>query len=104
MAQKRRKRRRKKSVLQKSMHLALWTVVFVALAVYLFFCFYFRSHFFYQTKMEDMDVSGLTAEEAADNLKSEVRDYLLTIYDRDGNKYQILGMDFEYEYQPSGEE
>lgn len=104
MAQKRRKRRRKKSVLQKSLHLAIWSVVLVVLAIYLFFCFYFRSHFFYQTKMEDMDVSGLTAKEAADNLKSEVRDYLLTIYDRDGNKYQILGMDFEYEYQPSGEE
>lgn len=104
MAQKRKKRRRKKSVLQKSLHLALGTVVFIFLAVYIFFCFYFRSHFFYQTRMEDMDVSGMTAEEAADNLKSEVRDYLLTIYDRDGNKYQILGMDFEYEYQPSGEE
>lgn len=104
MAQKRKKRRRKKSVLQKSLHLALGTVVFIFLAVYIFFCFYFRSHFFYQTRMEDMDVSGMTAEEAAENLKSEVRDYLLTIYDRDGNKYQILGMDFEYEYQPSGEE
>lgn len=104
MAQKRKKRRRRKSVLQKSLHLALGTVVFIFLAVYIFFCFYFRSHFFYQTRMEDMDVSGMTAEEAAENLKSEVRDYLLTIYDRDGNKYQILGMDFEYEYQPSGEE
>ncbi|MCM1256587.1 MAG: L,D-transpeptidase/peptidoglycan binding protein [Roseburia sp.] len=104
MAQKRKKRRRKKSVLQKSLHLALGTVVFIFLAVYIFFCFYFHSHFFYQTRMEDMDVSGMTAEEAAANLKSEVRDYLLTIYDRDGNKYQILGMDFEYEYQPSGEE
>ena len=104
MAQKRRRRRRKKSVLQKSLHLAFVSVVFSALAVYIFFCFYFRSHFFYQTKMEDMDVSGMTAEEAANNLKSEVRDYLLTIYDRDGNKYQILGIDFEYEYQPSGEE
>lgn len=104
MAQKRRKRRKKKSVLQKSFRLAVGTVGFALLAVYLFFCFYFRSHFFYQTRMEDMDVSGMTAEEAADNLKSEVRDYLLTIYDRDGNKYQILGMDFEYEYQPSGEE
>jgi len=103
-SRKKKRKRKKKGVFQKSLHLALGTVVVLFLSIYLFFCFYFRSHFFYQTQMEDIDVSGMTPEEAADRLKSEVRDYLLTIYDRDGNKYQILGKDFEYEYQPAGEE
>lgn len=105
MAQRKKRRKRKqKGILGRSLKLALGTVVISGFSVYLFFCFYFHSHFFYQTKMEDIDVSGMTPKEAAEALKSEVRDYLLTIYDRDGNRYQILGMDFEYEYQPSGEE
>lgn len=99
-----RKKKRKKRILQRSITLAFGIILFLVLAVYLYFSFYFRSHFFFQTQLEDLNVSGMTAEKAADILHSEVKDYLLTIYDRDGNKYQILGVDIDYNYQPSGEE
>ncbi|MBO5373314.1 MAG: peptidoglycan binding domain-containing protein [Lachnospiraceae bacterium] len=99
-----RRKKKKTGVIRKSITLAFGIVGFAILAVYLFFGFYFQSHFFFQTRLADIDVSGMTAEEAAEEVGSEVKDYLLTIYDRNGNKYQILGVDIDYNYQPNGEE
>ncbi|MBO5302661.1 MAG: peptidoglycan binding domain-containing protein [Lachnospiraceae bacterium] len=90
--------------MRKAFTWAFGTMGFLILAVYLFFGFYFQSHFFFQTQLAEIDVSGMTADEAAEEVRSEVKDYLLTIYDRNGNKYQILGVDIGYDYQPKGEE
>lgn len=99
-----RKKKKKTGIMRKSITLALGIMGFAVLTVYLYFGFYFQSHFFFQTRLADIDVSGMTADEAEKEIGSEVRDYLLTIYDRNGNKYQILGVDIDYSYQPKGEE
>lgn len=99
-----RKKRRRARIIRTSLMLAFLIVLFLILGVYLGFSFYFKSHFFYQTKLDDVEVGGMTAEEAADELKSEAKNYLLTIYDRDGNEYQIYGLKIDYEYTPAGEE
>ena len=98
------RRKRRARVLRRALLLALGTVLFLLFGLYVFFGIYFRSHFFYQTSIEDISVGGLTAEEAIEELRMEVKDYLLVMYDRDGNKYQIPGVDFGYDYQPLGEE
>ena len=98
------RRKKRAGILRRSLLLALGLVLFLIAAIYVFFGIYFRSHFFYQTSIEDVDVGGRTAEDAVSELRSEVRDYLLTLYDRNGNKYQILGADISYDYQPMGEE
>ena len=98
------RRKKRTGILRRSLLLALGVVLFLIIVIYVFFGIYFRSHFFYQTSIEDVDVGGKTAEQAVDELRSQVRDYLLTIYDRDGNQYQIVGTDIEYDYKPMGEE
>lgn len=98
------RRRKRAKVLRRSLLLAFGAVLFLIIALYAFFSFYFQSHFFYRTSIEDVDVSGMTAEEAVDELRMEVKDYLLVMCDRNGNKHQILGRDIGYDYQPLGEE
>ena len=98
------RRKKRSGVLRRSLLLALGIVLFLIIGLYVYFGIYFRSHFFYQTSIEDVKVGGMTAEEAVEELRLEVKDYLLVMYDRDGNKYQIPGVEFHYDYQPLGEE
>ena len=98
------RRKKRARVLRRSLLLALGIVLLFIVGLYVYFGFYFRSHFFYRTSIEDIDVGGMTAEEAVQELRLEVKDYLLVMQDRNGNKHQILGRDFDYDYQPMGEE
>lgn len=98
------RRKRRAGVFRRSLLLAFGVILFLILGIYVIFGIYFKTHFFYQTCMEDVDVSGMTAKEAEEELRQEVKDYLLTMYDRKGNQYQITGASIDYDYQPKGEE
>lgn len=98
------RRKRRAGVVRRSLLLALVVVLFSLLVMYVFFGIYFRSHFFYRTSIEDVEVGGKTAEDAVEALRMEVQDYLLVMYDRNGTKYQIPGVEFAYDYNPLGEE
>lgn len=98
------RRKRRAHILRRSLLLAFGIILFLMLALYVFMGIYFQSHFFFQTKIEDVEVSGMTAEEATKELRMAVKDYLLTMYDRNGNKYQIVGPDIDYDYHSLGEE
>ncbi len=98
------RRKKKARVLRRSFLLALGILIVVMLGVYLGFGIYFQSHFFFHTSIEDVPVGGLTAEETVEELRSQIKDYLLVMHDRDGNKHQILGADIGYDYEPLGEE
>lgn len=97
-------RRKKTHILRKSLLLALGIILLLMIGSYVYFGIYFRTHFFYRTKIEDMDVSGMTVEQAIEELRSEVKEYLLTIEDRNGKVFQIFGKDIGYDYEPYGEE
>lgn len=97
-------RKKRARVLRRSLSLAFGIILFLMIGIYIFFGVYFRSHFFYQTSIEDISVGGMTAEETIDELRLKVKEYLLVMYDRNGNKYQIPGVEFGYDYQPLGEE
>lgn len=99
-----REKRKKARIIKKSIFLAITIIVGVILAIYVYFSIYYRSHFFPNTQIGETNVSGMTAKEAAQSIKSEVNDYLLTVFDRDGNKFHIAGIDISYDYETAGEE
>ena len=68
-------RKKKAGVLRRSLLSAFAVIAFLVLGIYIFFGIYFRNHFSYQTNIEDVNVSGMTAEDAAEELRSEVKDY-----------------------------
>ena len=100
---KRRKRRRR-SYLAKGLILGFGIPVLLFLILYIVFAVYFRSHFLWRTEINGLSVSGMTPDEAKDKIKEASESYLLTIYDRDGNKYHIRAADIDYTYVPGSEE
>ena len=100
--------RRKKSKRHAHQYIALWialltTFLFIT-AAFLRFTYYFKHHFFWNTTINQLSVSGMTLDETKNKLKEETASYLLTIYDRNGEKYHISGKDIEYSYVPGKEE
>ena len=65
---------------------------------------YYTAHFFPNTTVNGADYSGKTAEYLQEKNVQTGEEYLLTIYDRDGGKYLLMGMDFSYAYVDTGEE
>lgn len=100
---KRRKRRRR-SYLAKGLILGFGIPVLLFLILYIVFAVYFRSHFLWRTEINGLSVSGMTPDEAKDKIKDASESYLLTIYDRDGNKYHIRAADIDYTYVPGSRE
>lgn len=92
------KRRRRQRLI-----LVIMVMAFVLLAVtYLLISFYFKNHFYLHTEVNGLKVGGMTAEGAEDKIEEDVGDYLLTIFDRDGNKYHIMGREIDSHYVPDG--
>ena len=79
-------------------------MVLLLLGVYFGFAHYYSGHFYPKSELNGLEVGNQTAEEAKKVLESQTKDYLLTIYDRDGNKYHIKGYDIDYQYVSTGEE
>ncbi len=69
---------------------------------YLALSFYFRSHFYFHTEINGLKVGGMTVEEATEKISADAEDYLLTVYDRDGEKYHVYGRDIDNSYVPDG--
>ncbi len=64
---------------------------------------YYAKHFFPGTVLNGIAVDKMTVEEAEDKVAQEVSDYVLSIYTRDGDQYQIAGTDIDYVYVPGAE-
>lgn len=102
MAKKRKRRRRSSPAA--GLILGFGIPLLLLLALYIIFAFYFHSHFLLRTEINGLSVGGMTADEAREKIKDETASYLLTIYDRDGNKYHISASDIDYTYVPGSEE
>ncbi|MCI8991889.1 MAG: L,D-transpeptidase family protein [Eubacterium sp.] len=92
---KQRKRRKKRRNRALPLFLALIIIAVVA-ALYIAVAVYFKNHFFPNTTINGYPVSKLTAQEADDELHAAVKDYLLTVFDRNGEKYHLEGSAFNY--------
>ena len=69
----------------------LGAVVIVFIAIYLGVSVYFMSHFYFGSKIGDVDVSGKSVAEAELALQKTMDEYALTIKEKDGNTDTILG-------------
>ncbi len=96
--ERRRRQRRNRMIVVGSIS----GVILLLAAVYLAMAFYFSSHFFFRTKINGWKVGGMDLQTAEEKVGDGVRDYLLTIFDRDGEKYHIYGEDIECSYVPNG--
>ncbi len=93
-----RRRRRQRRIFFGSMigTLAVLAVIYCGVAVY------FSSHFFFRTKVNGWKIGGMDLEAAEEKLGKSVEEYLLTIYDREGEKHHIYGEDIGCKYVPDG--
>lgn len=82
----------------------LLAVVAVLLVAYVGLVIYFKKHFFPKTELNGLQVGKMTADEAQRSVETETKDYLLTVFDRAGQKYHIKGYDIDYAYRSKGEE
>lgn len=79
-------------------------VIFLLVGIYLGVSVYFQSHFFPKTTISGIECGRQTSAYIEQHNIRVGEDYLLTLYDRDGNKYSLKGLDFNYAYISSGEE
>lgn len=66
--------------------------------IYLLISIYFTNHFFFNTKINGINLSLKSYEEAQDILKSSINDYKLQITEREGKTEEILGKDIGLQY------
>ena len=93
----RRQKRKRKAILLLSISAVLLLVL-----IYLLISLYFKNHFYFHTEVNGLKVGRMTAEQAKEKIAEDVGDYLLTVYDRDGEKYHIMGRDIDNSYVPDG--
>lgn len=78
-------------------------IVGAAALVYLGISLFFINHFYYGTKINDVDFSGKTASDVQNYMKQQVSVYKLTLKEREGKTEQINGADVELTYKDGGE-
>lgn len=74
-----------------------------AVLLYVGIAVFFMSHFFINTKVNGKDFSGKTSDAVEAYLQSSVKDYELTILEKDGKKDVISGDEIHLEYQSEKE-
>ncbi len=95
-------RRRKQKRRLKIILASILGVFLLLAAVYLFMGYYFSSHFFFRTKINGWKVGGMDLPAAEQKVGDGVEGYLLTVFDRDGEKHHIYGEDIGCSYVPDG--
>lgn len=78
-------------------------VVGVIAVIYIGIALFFGSHFMFFTTINGQDVSMKNVKQIEENLTQQVKDYVLTIEESDGDKTEIKGSVISAEYVP-GEE
>ncbi len=79
-------------------------VLLLLCIVYFGFVIFFQDHYLFHTTVGNVKCGGKTSEYVVTRNQDQALDYLLTIYDRNHEKYHLSGMDFSYEYVNIGEE
>lgn len=98
MAKRRRRRKQKQKIIIGSVVLTVTVLV----GLYVGISFFFNDHFFFRAKINGCRVGGMDLQEAEEKVGDGVEDYLLTVFDRDGEKHHVYGGDIECSYVPDG--
>lgn len=79
-------------------------LVILLLVIYFGFVIFFRGHYFWHTSIGSVSCGGKSVSYVTEQNEQNVNDYLLTIYDCNGNKFHLTGRDFDCKYVNSGAE
>ncbi|MCC8167867.1 MAG: L,D-transpeptidase/peptidoglycan binding protein, partial [Clostridiales bacterium] len=82
------------SLTQLRLLLAIEGLFAVLLVVYVGVGIYFTGHFFFNTTLNGMDVSRMSAEDVLQKEEEEIASYVLTIECRDGSVYTVSADEF----------
>lgn len=93
----------KKGKAGKILLIILGCVLGLVLLAYLGLALFFNSHFYYQTTLNDMDVSWKSVEQVEEMFRQKVAEYELTLVTSDGNDEVIKGSDIALAYKGDGE-
>ena len=74
------------------------------LGIYVGFSIYYHNHFYPGTISGDVSCGNQTADWLESKNTAEAKNYVLTVTDRKGTAYPLTGTDFNYRYEPKGEE
>lgn len=81
---------------------AFMITIFILLAVYLGFTFYFRNHFFFGSTINGIDSSRMNVESVEKSIRNEVKNYVLQIDGREDLTDIITADDIDYKYVSDG--
>lgn len=81
---------------------AVFIVVGIIVAIYIVISIYFTKHFFIGTKINSINVSCKTMEEAKKIITEESNNYILTIEGINNKKDKIFGKDIDVSYNIEG--
>ena len=76
-------------------------LLFIIICIYIFGSFYFKTHFFFRTSINGIDISCKTIEEAKNEIYDKVGDFKLVLTGRDDLKDEITSDDIKLEYEGS---
>ncbi|MEG1947075.1 MAG: L,D-transpeptidase family protein [Lachnospiraceae bacterium] len=77
-------------------------VIVLLAAVYFGMTFYFKNHFLFRTEINGWKVGGMSVEKVEEKIAKHEDDYLLTVFDREGQKEHVYGRDIKCKYAPDG--
>ncbi len=83
----------KGSIVKKALLYGGVAVAVPLLVIYLFLAFYYKSHFYHNTTINGVNVSGMTEAQAEAAINEEVESYVLTINERNDLTEKLHGED-----------
>lgn len=93
----------KKHLRRKKAGIIVGSILGVLAVVYIGIALYFGSHFMFFTKINGTDVAMKNVSQVEENMKQQVKGYVLTLEESDGDKEEIKGSDISAEYVPGDE-
>lgn len=98
-----KKRRKRKKKRQQRILAGLICAAAGLIAVYIGFSVYFETHFFPHTVILGLDCGGREISYVEEKLADNAASYLLSVYDRTGDKNLVRGVDIDCKFEDSGE-
>ncbi len=98
-----RRRRRKRRARIRALLLILIGTAAVLLIALIGFSIYYETHFFPNTRILGINCAGKDAAYVEEKLSDQAASYLLTVLDRNGDKYLVRGDDINCRYTNTGE-
>lgn len=99
-----RGKKTKKTGMPRALMTALCLTGVALLGGYFGGAYFYSRHYFPNTTVGGISCGNQTADYVETRNMRAGSDYLLTVFDRKGNRFHIAGMDFDYTYLAKGEE